>query len=123
MDTSSFCIRNGGIEFYAAIFVFFAWYVRPKPHISLYGTKNPAMACIFSSFRAIAAIFLMSKAMAKKAKSILTLSFPKWRKRLYCMLYFICPKTASGSIGRFDLCISPFSDVRRSLALRLYSIS
>src|SRR5574344_628433 len=33
------------------------------------------------------------------------------------MLYFICPKTASGSIGRFDLCISPLSDVRRSLAL------
>ena len=28
-------------------------------------------------------IFLMLKAMAKKAKSIVTLSFPKWRKRRY----------------------------------------
>ncbi len=39
-------------------------------------------------------IFFRLKAMAKKAKSILTLSIPKWRKRLYAMSYFICPKTA-----------------------------
>ena len=38
--------------------------------------------------------------MAKKAKSIVTLSLPKCRKRRYAMLDFICPKTASGSIHR-----------------------
>ena len=44
-------------------------------------------------------IFPMLKAMAKKAKSILTLSNPKCLKRLYCLLALVCPKTAYGSIG------------------------
>lgn len=58
--------------------------------------------------------------MAKKAKSIETLSFPKWRKRRYAMLNFICPKTASGSIHRRPLCLSPSSDVSSSRAFFLY---
>ena len=33
------------------------------------------------------------------------------------MSYFICPNTASGSIGRLDRCSSPFSEVSLSLAL------
>ena len=71
----------------------------------------------------VAIIFLMLKAVAKKAKSMLTLSLPKCRNRLYCMSYFICPKTASGSMGRLDLCSSPFSEVSLSLACCLYCMS
>ncbi len=59
--------------------------------------------------------------MAKKAKSILTLSIPKCRKRLYAMSYFICPKTASGSMHRRPRCLIPSSDVSLSLAFRRYS--
>ena len=64
--------------------------------------------------------FLMSKAMAKKAKSIVTLSFPICRKRRYAMLYFICPNTASGSMHRFPLCLTPSSEVNLSRAFLLY---
>ena len=42
------------------------------------GRTSPFQA----DFAIFAAIFLMLKAMAKKAKSMVTLSFPKWRKRL-----------------------------------------
>ena len=58
--------------------------------------------------------------MAKKAKSIVTLSLPKCRKRRYAMLDFICPKTASGSIHRRPLYLIPSSDVSSSRAFRLY---
>ena len=75
------------------------------------------------SFAIFAHIFLMLKAMAKKAKSIVTLSFPKWRKRRYAMLNFICPKTASGSMHRRPRCLSPSSDVSSSRAFRLYPLS
>ena len=68
-------------------------------------------------------IFLMLKAMVKKAKSIVTLSFPKWRKRRYAILYFICPKTASGSMHCRPLCLIPSRQVRLPLAFRLYSFS
>lgn len=61
-----------------------------------------------ASFAIFAHIFLMSKAMAKKAKSIVTLSFPICRKRRYAMLYFICPNTASGSMHRFPPVLDPF---------------
>ena len=59
--------------------------------------------------------------MAKKAKSIVTLSLPKWRKRLYCMLYFICPKTASGSMGRLERCLSPEKSRRPSERMKYTS--
>ena len=72
------------------------------------------------SFAIFAHIFLMSKAMAKKAKSIVTLSFPTCRKRRYAMLYFICPNTASGSMHRFPLCLTPSSEVNLSRAFLLY---
>ena len=58
--------------------------------------------------------------MAKKAKSIVTLSFPICRKRRYAMLYFICPNTASGSMHRFPLCLTPSSEVNLSRAFLLY---
>ena len=45
--------------------------------------------------------------MAKKAKSIVTLSFPKGLKRWYAMFAFTCPKTASGSTHRLPLCLKP----------------
>ncbi len=64
---------------------------------------NIDLASVMSSFPAFlsfAHIFLILKAMAKKAKSIFTLSSPTCRNLLYAMLYFICPKTASGSIHR-----------------------
>ena len=77
----------------------------------------------FVLFAVFAAHFLMLNAMAKKAKSIVTLSLPKWRNRLYAMLNFICPNTASDSMGLFDRCSSPCSDVSLSRALRLYSFS
>ena len=67
--------------------------------------------------------FFMLKAMAKKAKSIVTLSLVKCLNLLYCMLYFICPKTPSGSMHLFPLCWIPSSDVSLSLACRLYSFS
>ena len=82
-------------------------------------TSSPLYAALFM----VAIIFLMLKAVAKKAKSIVTLSLPKWRKRFYCMSYFICPKTASSSMGRLDRCFRPFSEVSLSLANCLYSIS
>ena len=59
------------------------------------------LICFFSKS---AHNFFMLKAMAKKAKSIVTLSLVKCLNLLYCMLYFICGK-------RFPvLCIS-FPDV------------
>lgn len=61
--------------------------------------------------------------MAKKAKSIVTLSFPKCLKRLYAISYFICPKTASGSMHLLPLCLIPSSEVSLSLALHLYPLS
>ena len=84
-----------------------------------WGVFPPFLVC----FAIFEDIFLMLKAMAKKAKSIVTLSLPKCRKRRYAMLNFICPKTASGSIHRRPLCLSPSSEVSSSLALRLYSLS
>ncbi len=65
-------------------------------------------------------IFFMLKAMAKKAKSMETLSLPKCRKRRYAMLNFICPNTASGSTHRLHLCRIPSFDVNSSRAFRLY---
>ena len=56
----------------------------------------------------------------KKAKSIVTLSSPTCRNLLYAMLYFICPKTASGSIHRLPLCLIPSSESNLSRACRLY---
>ena len=67
--------------------------------------------------------FFMLKAVAKKAKSIVTLSWVKCLNLLYCMLYFICPKTASGSMHLLPRCWIPSSDVNLSLACRLYSFS
>ena len=58
--------------------------------------------------------------MAKKAKSIVTLSSPTCRNLLYAMLCFICPKTASGSIHRLLLCLMPSSESNLSRACRLY---
>ena len=55
----------------------------------------PPFFVFFVVFAVFAAHFLMLNAMAKKAKSIVTLSFPKCRNRLYAMLNFICPNTAS----------------------------
>ena len=64
---------------YAAIFVIFSL-------ISVYepsrGSDSHPFVGILPCFRSFAAIFLTLKAMAKKAKSIVTLSFPKCRKRL-----------------------------------------
>ena len=62
----------------------------------------------------------MLKAMAAKAKSIVTLSLPKCRKRRYAILNFICPKTASGSTHRRPRCFNPSSEVSSSRAFRLY---
>ena len=59
-----------------------------------FGQFPPLMAL----FSIVEHIFFILKAMAKKAKSILTLSIPKCRNRLYAMLYFICPKTASANV-------------------------
>ena len=74
----------------------------------------------FPAFLSLAHIFLILKAMAKKAKSIVTLSSPTCRNLLYAMLYFICPKTASGSIHRLPLCLIPSSESNLSRACRLY---
>ena len=74
----------------------------------------------FPAFLSFAHIFLILKAMAKKAKSIFTLSSPTCRNLLYAMLYFICPKTASGSIHRLPLCLIPSSESNLSRACRLY---
>ena len=75
---------------------------------------------LFPPFDLIFAIFehsfLILKTMAKKAKSIVTLSLPKCLKRLYCKFCFICPKSASGSMHRRPLCLSPSSEVSKSLA-------
>ena len=64
----------------------------------------------FLSFISLAHIFLILKAIAKKAKSIVTLSSPTCRNLLYAMLYFICPNTASGSIHLLPLCLIPSSE-------------
>lgn len=61
--------------------------------------------------------------MAKKAKSIVALSFPKCLNLLYPMSYLICPKTASGSMHLCPLCLIPFSEVSLSRAFCLYSFS
>ena len=74
----------------------------------------------FPTFLSFAHIFLILNAIAKKAKSIVTLSFPTCRNLLYAMLYFICPKTASGSIHRLPLCLIPSSESNLSRACRLY---
>ena len=74
----------------------------------------------FPVFLSFAHIFLILKAMAKKAKSIVTLSSPTCRNLLYAMLYFICPKTASGSIHRLSLCLTPSSETSLSRACLLY---
>ena len=65
----------------------------------------------FPSFISLAHIFLILKAIAKKAKSIVTLSSPTCRNLLYAMLHFICPNTASGSIHLLPLCLIPSSAV------------
>lgn len=64
----------------------------------------------------------MLKAMAKKAKSIVALSLPKCLNRRYAMSNFIWPNTASGSMHRRPLSLSPSSDVSSSQAFRLYSL-
>ena len=74
----------------------------------------------FPAFLSFAHIFLILKAMVKKATSIVTLSSPTCRNLLYAMLYFICPKTASGSIHRLSLCLTPSSETSLSRACRLY---
>ena len=74
----------------------------------------------FPAFSSLAHIFLILKAIAKKAKSIVTLSSPTCRKRRYAMLYFICPNTASGSIHLLPLCLTPSSESNLSRACRLY---
>lgn len=74
----------------------------------------------FPAFRSFAHIFLILKAMAKKAKSIVTLSSPTCQNLLYVMLYFICPKTASGSMHRLLLCLTPSSESNLSRACHLY---
>ena len=71
----------------------------------------------------IAHNFFMLKAMARKAKSMVTLSIPKCLNLLYYILYFICPKTASGSMHLLPRCLIPSSEVSFSLACRLYSFS
>ena len=84
---------------------------------------NIDLASVMSSFPAFlsfAHIFLILKAMTKKAKSIFTLSSPTCRNLLYAMLYFICPKTASGSIHRLPLCLTPSSETNLFRACRLY---
>ena len=72
------------------------------------------------AFRIFAHIFLILNAMAKKAKSIVTLSSPTCRNLLYAILYFICPKTASGSMHRLPLCLTPSSESNLSRTCRLY---
>ncbi len=81
-----------------------------------------ASACFSSASCLFLCNFSRLKATAKMAKSIMTLSVClslKWRKRLYPLLDFDCPKTASGSMGRLLRCINPSSDVRHSRALFL----
>ena len=75
------------------------------------------------SLAIFAHIFFILKAMAKKAKSMKILSFPKWRKRLYFILYFICSNTASGSMHLCPLCFSPSLEHSSSLAFCLYLLS
>ena len=67
--------------------------------------------------------FPMLKAIAKMAKSILMLSTPKCRNRSYCLLDFVCPKTASGSMGLRLRCINPSSEFNSSRAFCLYRFS
>ena len=88
-----------------------------------YFMRQPNPALFFADFAIFEHIFFRLKAMPKKAKSILTLSIPNWRKRLYAMSYFICPKTASGSIHLRPRCLIPSSEVSLSRALRRYSLS
>ena len=78
---------------------------------------SPRFWFVFAIFENI---FFMLNAMTKKAKFIATLSFPKWWKRQYAMLNFICPKIASGSMHRRPRCLIPSSEVSSSLAFRLY---
>ena len=73
----------------------------------------------FPAFSSLAHIFLILKAIAKKAKSIVTLSSPLCLNRRYAMLYFICPNTASGSIHLLPLCLIPSSESYFSRACRL----
>ena len=89
--------------------------------------KNEPLLGLFppllARFAILLHIFFRLKAMAKKVKSMLTLSLPKWRNLLYPMLYFIWPKTASGSMHRRPRCLKPSSEVSSSLAFFLYSLS
>ncbi len=57
--------------------------------------------------------------MAKKAKFIVTLSFPVWLNLLYWLSYLICPKVASGSMYLRPLYSVPLSDVCLSFAFFL----
>ena len=70
-----------------------------------WGVFPPFLSC-FASFGHIS---FMLKAMSKKAKCIVALSFPKCLKRRYAMLNFICPRAASGSMQRHPLCLIPSS--------------
>lgn len=79
-----------------------------------------SLFCAFASFEHI---FFRLKAMAKKVKSMVILSFPICLKRRYTMLYFIWPKTASGSIHRLPLCLIPSCEVSLSRACCLYWFS
>lgn len=113
--------------------LYIAFFILFLPEAFLERHKSVKMVCIKSvrirfmpsipRLMSFLHIFLMLKAMAKKAKSIVTLSFPKWRKRRYAILYFVCPKTASGSMHRRPLCLTPSWEVSLSLAFRLYSLS
>lgn len=63
---------------------------------NIYNACSPSLS--FPAFSSLAHIFLILKAIAKKAKSIVTLSSPLCLNRRYTILYFICSVTASGSI-------------------------
>ena len=82
-----------------------------------YSVCTPSLSCFLV---VLYTSFLILKAIAKKAKSIVTLSSPTCRNLLYAMLCFICPKTASGSIHRLPLCLMPSSESDLSRACRLY---
>ncbi len=62
----------------------------------------------------------MLKAMAKKAKSIVTLSLPKCRKRRYAILNFICPKTAFLMVKFLELSQVKALDYRIDYAHRIF---
>ena len=83
--------------------------------------------CFITAFNSLRLVFLhifpMLKARAKKAKSILTLSFPKCLNLLLALLYFVCPKTASGSMHLRPRRLMPSSEVSSSRAFCLLLLS